>query len=85
MQAGMPDEAFEEFYAAVQSAENASNTDPRKMAQLTHNMAIAREQSGRFEEALQLYIDSTRYEGAPDQSDNILHCRLRIRDQEKVK
>jgi len=85
LQGGMPDEAYEEFNAALNAAKNNPEVKPKNIAQIMHNMAVAKEQSGNFDEALQLYIDSTRYEGAPDQAENIKRTQMRIQDQEKLK
>lgn len=84
MQAGRPDQAFEQFESAFMSAQADAEVEPKTLSLLIHNMAVAKERDGQYEAALALYIDSTRYEGSPDQSENIERCRTRIRDYDRL-
>ena len=85
LQAGRPDDAYREFAAALDVARSTPGSDPKDMSLLIHNMAVAKEQDGAFQEALDLYIESTRYEGAPDQSENIVRCQQRLQDQSRLR
>jgi hypothetical protein len=85
LQANRPGEAYEEFNAALETARNQPELKPKVLGLLTHNMAVAKERAGEFEEALNLYVESSRYAGTPDQGADIARCRQRLDDQARLK
>lgn len=85
LQANRPNEAYEEFKAARETAQTLPELKPKVLGLLTHNMAVAKERAGEFDEALNLYVESSGYAGTPDQSADIARCRQRLDDASRLK
>jgi hypothetical protein len=66
---------------ALDIARSQPEPDSKSIAQLLHNMAVAREYDYLFEEALELYIESTRYDPDIDQRSNIARLQQRLLDK----
>ena len=81
LQAGNASRAYEEFSMALDIARSQPEPDSKSIAQLLHNMAVAREYDDLFDEALELYVESTRYDPDIDQSGNIARLQQRLRDK----
>ncbi|HMP73230.1 MAG TPA: hypothetical protein PKE55_08205 [Kiritimatiellia bacterium] len=78
--ANRPNDAYNEFKAALEMMQDLPNVRPALLGRLTHNMAVATELAGFYEEALDLYIQASLFAGVPDNSANITRCQLRARD-----
>lgn len=85
LQANRPGDAYEEFKAARETAQTLPELKPKVLGLLTHNMAVAKERAGEFDEALNLYVESSGYAGTPDQSADIARCRQRLDDASRLK
>jgi hypothetical protein len=85
LQANRPNDAYEEFKAARETARNLPEIKPKVLGLLTHNMAVAKERAGEFDAAMNLYVEASRYAGTPNQSADIARCRQRLADQARLK